>query len=299
MASRYNKANVGKIVSIKNACKEERNLWCNSDSEESDLMYIEQKISNEVEIISHSHTGKSKIFELNWEKILDKAHDVTIISKSACSSDLSFHQDFSTSLLDLYNLKRVRGDGNWLFRALCLATFGDDSVHLFVRQYVWDYLKQHLKNCTIYGWWNDYRSVYCKILMEGEWGGHSEIVAFSEIYSIQIHIFDSIASQESITRVVTADGNYTISILFSGDHYDCLIPKNNDKANRKADYNVDKEDLKNKSHADVKELIRNDNLPNDYPTKYFNETLKSILEYLKNGKHHEGIEEMRREKRIK
>ena len=77
-------------------------------------MYIEQKISNVVEIISPSHIGKSKNFELNWEKILDKAHDVTIISESACSSDLSFHQDFSTSLLDLYNLKRVREMPNWL-----------------------------------------------------------------------------------------------------------------------------------------------------------------------------------------
>ena len=40
MASRYNKASVGKIVSIKNASKEgeERILWCNSDSKESDLM---------------------------------------------------------------------------------------------------------------------------------------------------------------------------------------------------------------------------------------------------------------------
>ena len=104
--------------------------------------------------------------------------------------------------------------------------------------------------------------------MEGEWGDHLEIVAFSEIYSVQIHIFDSIASQESITRVVTADGDYTISILFSGDHNDCLIPKNDEKAKRNEDCNIDKEDLKNKSHADVKELIRNDNLPNDYPTKY-------------------------------
>ena len=148
MASCYNKASVSKIVSIKNASKEEeekeeRILWCNSDSEESDLMYIEQNISNEVEIISPSHAGKSKNFELNWEKILDKAHDVTIISESACSSVLSFHQEFSTSLLNLYNLKRGRGYGNRLFRALCLAAFGDYSVHLFVRQYVWDYLIQH------------------------------------------------------------------------------------------------------------------------------------------------------------
>ena len=85
-----------------------------------------------------------------------------------------------------------------------------------------------------------------KMIMEGEWGGHSEIVSFSEIYSVQIHIFDSIASQEPITRVVAADGDYTISILFSGDHYDCLIPIKDDKANRNADYNFDKEDLKNK-----------------------------------------------------
>ena len=72
----------------------------------------------------------------------------------------------------------------------------------------------------------------------------TQIVVFSEIYSVQIHIFDSIASHELITRVVTADGDYTISILFSGDHYDCLILKNDDKANRNADFNVDKEDLK-------------------------------------------------------
>ena len=152
------------------------------------------------------------------------------------------------------------------------------------------------KICTIYGWGNDYRSVYCKNDDGGWVGGHSEIVDFSEIYSVQIHIFDSIASQEPITKVVTADGNYTISILFSGDHYDCLIAKNDDKANRNVDYNVDKEDLKNKSHAEVKELIRNNNLPNYYPTKYSNETLISILEYLKNGKYPEEIEEMRRKK---
>ena len=83
-----------------------------------------------------------------------------------------------------------------------------------------------------------------KMMMKGEWGGYSEIVAFSEIYSVRIHIFDSITSQKPITRVVTADGDYTISIFFSGDHYDCLIPKNDGKANRNADYNADKEDLK-------------------------------------------------------
>ena len=65
---------------------------------------------------------------------------------------------------------------------------------------------------------------YIAKMMESEWDGNSEIVAFLKFYSVQIHIFDWIVSQEPITRVVTADGDYTISILFSGDHYDCLIP---------------------------------------------------------------------------
>ena len=34
----------------------------------------------------------------------------------------------------------------------------------------------------------------------------------------------------------------------------------------------------------------------NYPTKYSNKKLKSILEYLKNGKYPEGIKEMRRKK---
>ena len=123
---------------------------------------------------------------------------------------------------------------------------------------------------------------------------------FSQKFIVSRSIFSiQFASQEHITRVVTADGDYTINILFSGDHYDCLILKNDDKAKRNVDFNYDKEDLNNKSYADVKELIRNYNLPNDYPTKYSNETLKSILEYLKNGKYPEGIWEMRREKRMK
>ena len=69
------------------------------------------------------------------------------------------------------------------------------------------------KICTIYGWGNYYRSAYCKNDDGGWVSGHSEIVTFSEFYSVQTHIFYSIASQELITRVVTAVGDYTISIL--------------------------------------------------------------------------------------
>ena len=69
--------------------------------------------------------------------------------------------------------------------ALCLAAFKDDLVHLFVRQYVWDYLIQHKKRFAQY--MDEEMTIdqyIAKMMMEGEWGDHLEIVAFSEIYNI-------------------------------------------------------------------------------------------------------------------
>ena len=34
-----------------------------------------------------------------------------------------------------------------------------------------------------------------KIPLNGQWGGHAEIVAFSEIYDVQMQVFDSFAAQ--------------------------------------------------------------------------------------------------------
>ena len=44
-----------------------------------------------------------------------------------------------------------------------------------------------------------------KMPLNGEWGGHAEIVAFSEIYDVQIQVFDSLAAQHPIVRITTAE----------------------------------------------------------------------------------------------
>ena len=58
-----------------------------------------------------------------------------------------------------------------------------------------------------------------KMPLNGEWGGHAEIVAFSEIYDVQIQVFDSLAAQHPIVRITTAEEGPKLSLLFSGDHY--------------------------------------------------------------------------------
>ena len=64
-----------------------------------------------------------------------------------------------------------------------------------------------------------------KMQLNGNWEEHAEIVAFSEIYDVQIQVFDSFAAQHSIVRITTAEGGLTLSLLFSDDHYDWLMPK--------------------------------------------------------------------------
>ena len=58
-----------------------------------------------------------------------------------------------------------------------------------------------------------------KMPLNGKWGGHAEIVAFSEIHDVQIQVFDSLAAQHPIVRITTAEGGLKLSLRFSGDHY--------------------------------------------------------------------------------
>ena len=71
----------------------------------------------------------------------------------------------------------------------------------------------------------DIKDYISKMLIDGEWGGYVELVVFSELYNIQIQVYDSLGSQQPITTVSTADGRVIITILFSDDHYDSLIPR--------------------------------------------------------------------------
>ena len=55
--------------------------------------------------------------------------------------------------------------------------------------------------------------------LNGKLGGHAEIVAFSEIYDVQIQVYVSLSAQHPIDRITTAEGGLKLSLLFSGDHY--------------------------------------------------------------------------------
>ena len=130
----------------------------------------------------------------------------------------------------------------------------------------------------------DIKDYISKMLIDGEWCGYVELVAFSELYNIQIQVYDSLGSQQPITTVSTADGRVIITILFSGDHYDSLIPgfhEVTDLIEYKELSDINSDEI---APAHIRKIERDDVYVNEYPTRYTDETIKSILEYLKDSK---------------
>ena len=104
------------------------------DSDSSGKNIFKKK--DESGLIRISSIQENQENSLDNKNIFDTTEDIVVISESECSSDVSFQNEFSTSILDLFNLNKIQGDGNCLFRALCKSTFGNESMHLEVRQYV-------------------------------------------------------------------------------------------------------------------------------------------------------------------
>ena len=61
----------------------------------------------------------------------------------------------------------------------------------------------------------DVTEYIAKMLLDGEWGGHLELVAFSELYNVQIHIFGSIGS-EQISQL-------SLHLMMQGQYQFCFL----------------------------------------------------------------------------
>ena len=111
---------------------------------------------------------------------MEHAEDDIIMSESVCSSEIQYCQTVSTSLLDIYKLIQVVGDGNCLFRAIWQSAFGSDSMHLTVRQNVSNHLiknQNRFEEAMEEG--TDIKDYISKMLIDEEWSGYVELVAFS------------------------------------------------------------------------------------------------------------------------
>ena len=95
--------------------------------------------------MNFNNTSSQKIRKhgFDTQQVFNPVNEFVIVSESEGSSETPYCHTFSTSLMDIFKLIRVEGDGNCLFIALWMSTFGDNSMHLMIRQHVCDYIIQH------------------------------------------------------------------------------------------------------------------------------------------------------------
>lgn len=120
-------------------------------------------------------------------------------------------------------------DGNCLYRAVCKAAYGDQSMHKELREQTMHHIADHLDefNPIIEG---DVGEFLINAAQEGAWAGYPELLAMSQMLNINIHLTTG-GSLESPTVSTMAhylgEEDVSRSVIWlswlSNGHYDVLL----------------------------------------------------------------------------
>ncbi|KAM7390362.1 hypothetical protein PAMA_008503 [Pampus argenteus] len=122
-------------------------------------------------------------------------------------------------------------DGNCLYRAVCKATFGDQSRHRELREQTVHHIADHLDefNPIIEG---DVGEFLINAAQDGAWAGYPELLAMSQMLNVNIHLttggsLESPTVSTMVHHLGEEDASQPAIWLswLSNGHYDVLLDK--------------------------------------------------------------------------
>jgi OTU domain-containing protein 3 len=127
-----------------------------------------------------------------------------------------------------YQIEYIDGDGNCLFRSISDQLYSDQSHHLEIRHQVMNYIHDNQEHFQLFieddEPFGDYLD---RLRCPGEWGGHQELFAASQILHINIHVHQLEAPQFLLAAPSSMARNpiRNIHISYHGEyHYNSLRP---------------------------------------------------------------------------
>ena len=142
-----------------------------------------------------------------------------IHTESECSQSDEDEESYNTSILDVFKEIEIRGDDNWLFRALSLGAFGDQEYHLIVREMVWDYIDTNRNRFKEFID-QEMDSDIVNMRKSRTWGGHIEIIGFVELFETNIFIYDIVTDLEPRHKMEYSNSFNTVRLMYRiNDHY--------------------------------------------------------------------------------
>ena len=120
------------------------------------------------------------------------------------------------------------------------------------------------------------------MMEDGEWGGESENVAFSEVYSVNIIVYDAMSC--STTYLIAENENAThivYLLMIKNNHFNTLKVKGQTKS---TDFQkVKNKDYKKKLESKIEKSEKDHSFMGEFLSVYSQNTLNDIKQYLENN----------------
>ena len=210
-----------------------------------------------------------------------------MFSESECSDNENIQASIITSLTDKFDIIKEEPDGNFLFRALNRRCFGSPDYRFDIRESIWDYILHNRKRFADH-LPQDIDEYIHKMLEDGEWGGEPEIVAFSELYNVNVTVYDAMKS--SIPYLIAENQRTTHKVyvlIINNDHFNTLTAKNSDKF-EKFD-KIKKKEYKKKIESVIRKPEKDNSFMGEHSTIYSKNTYSAIKKYLESNTYPEEI----------
>jgi OTU domain-containing protein 3 len=130
-----------------------------------------------------------------------------------------------------YQIEYIDADGNCLFRSISDQLFSDQTHHLEIRHQIMNYIHDHQDHFQLFIEDDEPFEDYLERLRcPGEWGGHQELYAASQILKLNIHVHQLDAPQFLLSAPILSSNNgrtptRNIHISYHGEyHYNSLRP---------------------------------------------------------------------------
>ncbi|KAG8189173.1 hypothetical protein JTE90_018464 [Oedothorax gibbosus] len=132
---------------------------------------------------------------------------------------------FNHSRDGTFRIYPMREDGNCLFRAMAYYVLGNQKENGFVRHLIARHISRNFSNYIDFI--GEEHAIYLQRMYQaGEYGGHIEILAFTEIFGCAVDIYHQDHPDDSPLRVGSA--SEALPLIYCGitdsGHYNVLLP---------------------------------------------------------------------------
>ena len=144
---------------------------------------------------------------------------------------------------------------------------------------------------------NDFESYLILLRDYQAWGGQQEQQGFSELYAVNIKVYDRMTSSNPMYHISSGiRTNQTISLFYNGNHYDSFLPRGTEEVLQLCKRKYKKVKVKEFLEKEEAKLIRskvNERFTNYFSTTTADQYFKSIAKYWEVGSYSKIITDIK------